>query len=325
MIRDSRFGMPFMSTSIPLSRWRHPRLSRRTMLQAGAIGLLGLGMNEVEQLRATAPAGVSAGGKAKACVYIFLSGGLAQHESFDLKPAAPAEVRGEFNPVATKTPGIQISEHLPRLAQRSEQWAIVRSLTHSTNDHTLAHYLMLTGRNIASPGFRGDRQPRGSDWPSIASIAGNALPQRNHNLPPAVVLPEKLVHWSGGTIPGAFGGLMGRNKDPFFVEASPYGNPFWRGAYPEFTFANEAKKPPQSPDQRVYLAPQITLAPGMTLDRLGSRSALLSDLDRQRQGLQEAASVRQYDMHREAVVSLLADGKVRRQEGGSHDDRVFHR
>lgn len=279
-------------------------------------------MNEVEELRAAAPAGVSTGGKAKACIYIFLSGGLAQHESFDLKPSAPAEVRGEFNPAATKTPGIQISEHLPRLAQRSEQWAIVRSLTHSTNDHTLGHYLMLTGRNVASPGFRGDRQPRGSDWPSIASIAGDALPPRNHNLPPAVVLPEKLVHWSGGTIPGAFGGQMGRKKDPFFVEASPYGNPFWRGAYPEFTFANEAKKPPQSPDQRVYLAPQITLAPGMTLDRLGSRFALLHDLDQQRQGLEEAATVRQYGTHRESVVSLLADGKVRRAFDVTSADRA---
>jgi len=274
--------------------------------------LLGLGMSEVAALRAAAPAETARGGKAKSCIYIFLSGGLAHHESFDLKPNAPAEVRGEFHPAATKTPGIQISEHLPRLAQRSDQWAIVRSLTHSTNDHTLGHYLMLTGRNVPSPGFRGDRQPRGTDWPSMASIAGAALAPRNHNLPPAVVLPEKLVHWSGGTIPGAFGGLMGRKRDPFFIEASPYGNPFWRGAYPEFTFANEAKKPPQSPDQRIYLAPQITLAPGMTLDRLGGRSALLGDLDRQRKALEESATVRQYDNHRESVVSLLADGKVRR-------------
>jgi uncharacterized protein (DUF1501 family) len=303
---------PFMQPQIGQSCLHHPRLSRRTAIQAGAIGLLGLGMNHVRALQAAAPAGGRLKGTARSCIYIFLSGGLAQHESFDLKPDAPADVRGEFHPVATKTPGIQICEHLPRLAQRSEEWSIVRSLTHPSNDHTLGHYYMLTGRSIPSPGFRGDRMPRASDWPSMASIVGDALPPQQHNLPPAVVLPERLVHWSGGVIPGAYGGLMGRQRDPFFIEASPYGNPFWRGAYPEFTFANETKKPPTAPDQRVYQAPQITLAPGMTLDRLGSRVGLLRELDQQRQALEESATVNQYDGHRQSVVSLLADAKVRR-------------
>jgi len=160
--------------------------------------------------------GAAAGGKVKSCIYIFLSGGLAQHESFDLKPDAPAGIRGEFKPIATRTPGVQISEHLPGLARRSPHWAIVRSLTHPTNDHTLGHFYMLTGRSVVPPGFRGDREPRSTDWPSIASIVGDALPPRRNNLPPAIVLPERLVHWSGGTIPGAYGGLMGRRHDPLF-------------------------------------------------------------------------------------------------------------
>src|SRR5438552_12733331 len=108
----------------------HPHVSRRTAIQAGALGLLGLGMDHLEPLRAASPAGTASGGKAKSCIYIFLSGGLAQHDSFDLKPDAPAEVRGEFQPIATKTPGIQICEHLPGLARRSRHSAIVRSLTH---------------------------------------------------------------------------------------------------------------------------------------------------------------------------------------------------
>src|ERR1700731_2200402 len=96
----------------------HPRMSRRTALQAGAIGLLGLGMNHVQSLRAAASSGTQQG-RARACIYIFLSGGLAQHESFDLKPDAPDSIRGEFRPIATRTPGMWISEHLPRLAERS--------------------------------------------------------------------------------------------------------------------------------------------------------------------------------------------------------------
>jgi uncharacterized protein (DUF1501 family) len=318
MVRRSTEG------SAMASHWQHPRISRRTTIQAGAIGLLGLGMNHVSSLRAatTAPANATA----KSCIYIFLSGGLAQHESFDLKPDAPDGIRGEFDPIATRTPGIEISEHLPGLAQRSQHWAVVRSLTHATNEHTLGHYFMLTGRNVASPGFRGDRMPRPSDWPSIASTIGDALPARGHNLPPAVVLPERLVHWSGGVIPGAYGGQMGPHRDPFFIEASPYGNPFWRGAYPEYTFPNETKKPPAAPDDRVYRAPEITLAPGMNAQRFQGRLALLDDLDRQRRALEQTASAQRYDDHRQSAVSLLAGSQVRHAVNvTSADDRTQQR
>ena len=280
-------------------------------MQAGCVGLLGLGMNHYSALRAAPHLPPNLDATAKSCIYIFLSGGLSQHESFDLKPEAPQEIRGEFAPIATQTPGLQISEHLPELAKRSRRWAVVRSLTHPTNDHTLGHFLMLTGRSIPSPGYRGDRQPRPSDWPSIASTVGDALPARNHNLPPAIVLPERLVHWSGGVIPGAYGGLMGSRRDPFFIEASPYGDPFWRGAYPEYTFANETKKPPQNPDARVFEAPSITLSPAMTSQRLQLRTELLQQLDQQRTELERTAVVQRYDSHRQSAISLLSSPKVR--------------
>src|SRR5262249_34056783 len=102
---------------------RHPGISRRTAIQIGAVGILGLGGNHLAALRAVARPSASAP-SAKACIYIFLSGGLAQHESFDLKPEAPAEVRGEFSPIATQTPGIDICEHLPLLAARSRHWSL---------------------------------------------------------------------------------------------------------------------------------------------------------------------------------------------------------
>ena len=119
----------------------HPRVARRTAIQAGRIGLLGLGMNHLTGLHAlanqpnpdTPPPGQPT---FKACIYIFLSGGLGQHDSFDLKPSAPAEIRGEFRPISTATPGTQICEHLPGLALRSNLWSLCRSLGHSTNDHS---------------------------------------------------------------------------------------------------------------------------------------------------------------------------------------------
>src|SRR5947208_5240689 len=153
----------------------HPRFSRRTMLQAGSIGLLGLGMNHLAGLReASAMVGTQQpSAKAKSCIYIFLSGGLAQHDSFDMKPEAPDNIRGEFHPIATRTPGIQICEHLPLLAQRSHLWSLVRSLTHPSNDHTHGHLMMLTGRTEVPPGFQFASEPRPTDRPSIASVGGS--------------------------------------------------------------------------------------------------------------------------------------------------------
>lgn len=288
----------------------HPLISRRTAVQAGAIGLLGLGQHHQRALQAADHIDRPTPATAKSCVYVFLSGGLAQQDSLDLKPEAPDGIRGEFSPIDTQTPGIQICEHLPLLAQRSNDWALVRSLTHPTNDHTLGHYFMLTGRSTKSVGFLGDRKPRPSDWPAIASTVGDAVRSRN-NLPPSIVLPERLVHWSGGVIPGNYGGLMGQQRDPFFIEASPYGDPMWRGAYPEYTFPNQSKTPPQQPDARVYQAPQLTLNPGLTRGRLDARMSLLQDLDSQRRALEESAAVRKYDQHSESVISLLSDAKVR--------------
>lgn len=293
--------------------WNHPRISRRTAVQAGAVGLLGLGTNHLSALQSAAAddSGRTAGA-AKACIYIFLSGGLAQHDSFDMKPDAPDTVRGEFQPISTTTPGIEICEHLPALAQRSHMWSLVRSLTHPTNGHTLGHFYMLTGRSVTPQGFKGDRKPRSSDWPSIASVVGDAVASAQNNLPPAVMLPERLVHWSGGVIPGAYGGLMGSQRDPFIIEATSYGDPFWRGAYPEYTFHQLPKKKPTSQKPTVFQAPSLKLPTGLTGGRFNKRLELLGTIDQQRRQLEESAATQRYDRHRQAAVSLIASREIRR-------------
>lgn len=281
----------------------HPlRVNRRVAVQAGAIGLLGLGMNHVAALREAIG---SPAPRARTCIYIFLSGGLSQHDSFDMKPEAPADIRGEFTPIATNTPGIQICEHMPRLAQRSHLWSVVRSLTHGSNDHTAGHHMMLTGRMMLPPGFRADG-PSPTDYPAIASIAGALTPARN-NLPPAAVLPERLVHYSGRVIPGQFGGQMGSQRDPWFIEASPFHNTSY-GAFPQYQFDHEERG---KPDERVFQAPSLNLPHGLTEGQLVQRMDLLASLESQRRSLDRSALIEDFDRYRHGAVSLLTDRKVK--------------
>ena len=297
----------------PTTTPSHPLVSRRTAVQAGTLGLMGLGMNQVASLQA-APATAKPLSEFRRCIYIFLSGGLAQQDSFDLKPDAPVSIRGEFRPVATSTPGINICEHLPKLAQRSHLWALCRSMSHSTNGHTLGHYFMLTGRSVKNLGFRGDRQPRPGDYPSILSTAGYAIrnhpqvPRQNDKLPPAAVVPETLIHWSGGTIPGQFGGQMGYRHDPWFIEASPYHN-IQRGAYPEYNFPNLGL--PFREEDRVFRAPNLTLPHSLTSARFTRRLDVLRNIEKQQKHLDQAVTARSFGRLREGAISLLNDPKVR--------------
>jgi hypothetical protein len=282
----------------------HPRLTRRTALQAGAVGILGLGTNHLTALRAASPEG-AAPARARSVIFIFLSGGLSQLDSFDLKPQAPDSIRGEFKPIATRTPGVQICEHLPRLAERSHLWSLVRSLTHPYNEHSQGHLAVLCGQTPMPLGFDPNK-PQPSDCPAIAAVAG-AVTARRNNLPPAVVLPEKLMHFSGRLIPGQFAGQMGAARDPWFLELSRY-NPKSYGAWPEYGFHHE--RGAENPADFVFQAPHLALPQGVDAQRMAGRLGLLERLARQRASLAGAAESGAFDRHRELAVSLLADSKV---------------
>jgi len=281
----------------------HPTFTRRTAIQAGTVGLIGLGLEYLAPLCGAE----EKPHPAKSVIYIFLSGGLAQHESFDPKPDAPDGIRGEFASIPTCTPGLRITEHLPRLAALSDRWALVRSLTHKSNDHSLGHHIMLTGRSDAPTGFN-PNAPTPTDHPSIAALAAATTRPRN-NLPPAIVLPERLIHFSGRVIPGQFAGVMGRAHDPWFLEASPY-EPKAYGAFPEFEFDHQERE--YTPKRRAFLVPNLSLPEGVDGERFGGRIDILRQIDSQREALDVAASAGGLSRSRSDAVSLLTDARVRK-------------
>jgi hypothetical protein len=283
---------------------QHPVFTRRDMLQVGTIGLMGLSLAEVQALRATAATSGS-GQRPSAVIYLFLSGGLSQHDSFDPKPAAPDNIRGEFQPIQTRTSGLVICEHLPRLAARSHKWALVRSLSHPSNDHSLGHHIMLTGHSTAPPGFNPSR-PQATDDPSIASVVGNVLGARN-GLPSAAVLPFNYIHHTGRVIPGQFAGRLGSRNDPWLLQAA-HNCPRY-GACPNCF--DHQRRPGTHAGTPVFQTPNLRLPEGLSTGRLTQRRNLLEMVERQQLRLERAASVANLDRQRGSAWSLLTSSQVR--------------
>jgi hypothetical protein len=288
-----------------MARSSHP-WSRRDLLKLGMGGLTGglLGEGLIHAVSADA---LQSPAQARSVIYLFLSGGLSQLDSFDLKPEAPAEIRGEFRPIATRTPGIRICEHLPQLAQRSHLWALVRSLSHPSNSHSHGHAMMLTGHTDLAPGFDANR-PTPTEWPSIAAVAGQVTPRRGV-LPPAIVLPEKLIHRTGRVIPGQFAGQMGPARDPWFIEASPFRSSVY-GAYPQYAFTMQPEAP-HVRDDSPFRAPSLSLPTGVTSGQMDRRVGLLGAVER-RTPAGPVPAVRHFERNRGLALSLLSDRRVRR-------------
>ncbi|MEO1996361.1 MAG: DUF1501 domain-containing protein [Planctomycetaceae bacterium] len=281
--------------------------TRRQLLQAGSIGLMGLSMVDVARLRSRAtdttaqPAG--------SVIYIFLTGGASQHDTFDMKPEGPVDYRGEFSPIATNTPGTEICEHFPLLAQQSQKWSLVRSLAHPDNGHQSATYIMLTGRQDKTP-FRSSK-PHAGDWPSIAAVAG-ATSRPRSDLATSVVLPEKVKHSNQGMFPGQFAGLLGERHEPWFLDMTdkPHGYHAFSGAFPGYLYNLHRGNHSDRDDFR-FEVPNIALPEGVFNQRFRTRMQLLDVVERQRKALSVSRQTDRYDRARSSVVSLLADPRVR--------------
>ena len=297
----------------------HSLMNRRSMLHAGAVGLTGLSITELAALQSLAEPNSKP--RAKSVIFVFLTGGISQHDSFDPKPEAPDIVRGEFQPIATQTPGIYISEHLPRLAQQSERWALVRSISTNSSGHEQACHMLLTGRLDLPPGFSTANVPSPNEWPSIPSLVTYATKGRN-NLPPAVVLPEPSVNEIGRVRPGQYAGKLGSRWEAWHVDIAAdckLGN----GACPQcFRFEGT---PFKHASKTIFNTPLLSLPDGGSL-RLNDRVRLLDAVEQQRRDLKNVAETQKLDRFRQQALSVLIDPKTKQAfEVENADSKILER
>src|SRR5262245_2316201 len=282
-----------------------PRFSRRTALKAGSIGLLGLGLAELDALRGHA---AETPRSKKAVIFVFLTGGLSHQDSFDLKPDAPDSVRGEFKPIATHTPGIQICEHLPLLAEQSARYTLVRSVATGNNGHEIACHMLLTGRLDLPAGFNVNKAPSLHEWPSIPALVTFAAAGRSV-LPPAAVLPEPSINEAGRVRPGQYAGLLGPRWEAWHLPVASKG-PLGNGACPHRFRHDPTPEPFRHAAETIFEPPTLTLPDGGE-SRLGDRIGLLRNIEQQQRNLERAAETHKLDRHRQQAISMLADASVR--------------
>ena len=284
----------------------NPHINRRQLLRVGSIGLTNLSLADVLRCQAATDNQENKNLPIRSVIYVFLSGGLSQHESFDMKPLAPDAVRGEFSPIATTTPGLQICEHLPQLAQRSQHWSLVRSLTHQSNDHGEGIHIMSTGRSQLPPGLNRNK-PQPTDFPSMLSVAASQL-RGPGGLPATAVLPRLIANVNRLERPGQRAGLMGAAHDPWLIKAASECDGY--GACPDcFHFSNKPEF--RHSIHPVFQSPNLQLPEGLSLSRLDRRADLLAEVERQRTDLDQQATVANLDRHRAGALSLLTSGDVR--------------
>jgi hypothetical protein len=197
-------------------------LHRRTFLAASGIGFCGL---HLPSLLGGGPTPIQPGRRrqAKSTIIFWLSGGASHIDTWDLKPNAPAEYRGEFKPIRTSAQGVRLCEHLPRLARQAHHLAVVNSLGHfgrGTGDHHAGYYYNLTGQ-APDPSFRAllnNRKPLASDWPFMGSVVAYKRPAHPY-LPALISLPQK-PGFPEYTRPGQFAARLGLDYDPVYVIGS---------------------------------------------------------------------------------------------------------
>lgn len=252
-------------------------MHRRTLLQIGSLGLTGITLPRAMRAAAaerTAP-------RAKACILLYMDGGPSHIDLFDLKPAAPAEIRGPFQPIASSVPGLSVGELLPRLARQMHHVLEVRSVRHEETVHDPAVYQMLTGyKHISSAG---NLQVEPTDLPHMA-CAFRRADESPAVMPKALQLPDTMK-MGARVLPGQSAGVLGATFDPFPLHVTPDG---------------------------IVIPPDFTRQHDVSIERLRGRSALLRQFQRERESLDRAVATGRFDAFQQQALEIVGRPSVQR-------------
>lgn len=190
---------------------------RDAMIRLGQLGCGTLALPALLSMEKKAAANAPASRRAKSCIYLFLWGGPPQQDMWDLKPDAPEGIRSQFRPIHTVVPGIDICDKMPLLARHTDKVALVRSVSHPSNNHEPSVYHMMTGK--VNPGLVVPRnQRRRSDFPNLGSVVSYFTPPGD--MPATVTIPRPIGH-DGVTYSGTYAGFLGPRHDPFEIKEAP--------------------------------------------------------------------------------------------------------
>jgi hypothetical protein len=262
-------------------------ITRRDFVRLGGLGTLGLGLPQLLQAEAQAAEIARQTGKSgkrpKNCILFFLMGGQSQLDMWDMKPDAPEQIRGEFKPIGTNVPGIQICEHMPLLAKRADKFAIIRSMTHHIKNHAPAGYYALTGnapkRDVNNLGLNFD------DYPALGSVVSLMSPT-TRPVPSYVQLSPTLIGDVGLQMPGFHAALLGPRYDPLRVVTDP----------------NDAR----------FQVDELSLPQGVGDDRLGARRSLLQIVENEFSLLKEAPGLDRMSQFYQRAFDLVTSPEARK-------------
>jgi len=258
-------------------------LSRRELLRIGGLSLGSLSLPGLLASQSAAAGASRSFGRAKNCILLFLSGGASHHDTFDPKPGAPAEIRGEFDTIATALPGIRFTKYLPRTAQLMHQIALVRSMTHTSSGHATGGYAMFTGQTY--PRTESDANFMGrQEAPHIGSALAKIAPGRGPMFP-VILVPRRLDAGSGRRA-GQWGGSLGSKYDPMQTGGDPNRDDF-----------------------RLENLPLLPNAPRPVLER---RLRLVDQLNQATRYLKETAPALALKQSQEKALDVIGSEAVRR-------------
>jgi hypothetical protein len=260
-------------------------ISRRELLRVGGLTLGGLSLSGL--LGAEAAAGPASGrsfGRARSCILLYMVGGPPQHETFDPKPEASAEIRGPYKAIPTPVDGLQVGELMPRLGRLAPMYSVVRSMATDVNAHTGSGYWMLTGH--PHPNRNGESiPPAPEDWPTFGAVVKRLLPG-GKDLPSVVALPEAIKNNPGIIVAGQNAGFMPPQYEPFLLECDP----------------NAAD----------FQVPGLTPLPELPSVRLGRRRSLLSQVNARMDGALNTGAFTRDDSVFNQAYDLLTSDRTRR-------------